>query len=184
MQNRRETLKQSLAVAGLLGATGLFPQFAHAAFNKAAFDAKSVADAVKLFRTASEQEGKKIFGLMVTDAQERLVGMLSMYDILLFIRPKHAALWGEIEDLRREEVFDELLDRVKAIRVEDPEDLASAFEKARALMAEYKVPVVVEVILERVTNISMGTELDNVTEFEELAARGADAPTAITALLD
>ena len=80
---------------------------------------QSVADAVKLFRTASEQEGKKIFGLMVTDAQERLVGMLSMYDILLFIRPKHAALWGEIEDLRREEVFDELLDRVKAIRVED-----------------------------------------------------------------
>ena len=53
---------------------------------------QSVADAVKLFRTASEQEGKKIFGLMVTDAQERLVGMLSMYDILLFIRPKHAAL--------------------------------------------------------------------------------------------
>ena len=30
-------------------------------------------------------------------------------------------------------------------------------------MAEYRVPVVVEVILERVTNISMGTELDNVT---------------------
>ncbi|GLB66458.1 glyoxylate carboligase [Arthrobacter mangrovi] len=72
----------------------------------------------------------------------------------------------------------------KAIRVEDPEDLAAAFEKARALMSEYKVPVIVEVILERVTNISMGTELDNVTEFEELAARGADAPTAITALLD
>jgi tartronate-semialdehyde synthase len=51
-------------------------------------------------------------------------------------------------------------------------------------MSEYKVPVIVEVILERVTNISMGTELDNVTEFEELAARGVDAPTAITALLD
>ena len=46
MPNRRETLKQSLAVAGLLGATGLFPQFAFA-FNKSAFDAKSVADAVK-----------------------------------------------------------------------------------------------------------------------------------------
>ena len=36
-------------------------------------------------------------------------------------------------------------------------------------MAEYRVPVVVEVILERVTNISMGTEIDNVVEFEELA---------------
>jgi len=38
------------------------------------------------------------------------------------------------------------------------------------------------VILERVTNISMGTELDNVTEFEELARRGEDAPTAIVLL--
>jgi tartronate-semialdehyde synthase len=30
------------------------------------------------------------------------------------------------------------------------------------------VPVVVEFILERVTNIAMGTEIDNVTEFEEV----------------
>jgi tartronate-semialdehyde synthase len=34
------------------------------------------------------------------------------------------------------------------------------------------VPVVVEFILERVTNISMGTEIDNVIEFEE----GLDLP--------
>jgi tartronate-semialdehyde synthase len=39
------------------------------------------------------------------------------------------------------------------------------------------------VILERVTNVSMGTEIDKVTEFEELALSGTDAPTAI-ALLD
>ena len=32
-------------------------------------------------------------------------------------------------------------------------------------MAQYKVPVVIEIILERVTNISMGTEIDNITEF-------------------
>jgi tartronate-semialdehyde synthase len=72
----------------------------------------------------------------------------------------------------------------KALRVEDPRDLGAAFEKARALMAEFTVPVVVEVILEKVTNISMGTELDNVTEFEDLAACAADAPTAVAALLD
>jgi tartronate-semialdehyde synthase len=29
------------------------------------------------------------------------------------------------------------------------------------------VPVVVEFILERVTNIAMGTEIDNIIEFEE-----------------
>ena len=34
-------------------------------------------------------------------------------------------------------------------------------------MGEYQVPVVVEVILERVTNIAMGTEIDNIVEFEE-----------------
>ncbi len=46
MQNRRETLKHSAVVAGLLATAG-FPQFAHAAFNKAAFDAKSVQDSAK-----------------------------------------------------------------------------------------------------------------------------------------
>jgi tartronate-semialdehyde synthase len=50
-------------------------------------------------------------------------------------------------------------------------------------MVEFEVPVVVEVILERVTNVSMGTEIDGVVEFEDLAERGLDAPTAI-ALLD
>ncbi len=57
----------------------------------------------------------------------------------------------------------------KALRVRDPDELGSAFEKAIAMMAEFRVPVVVEVILEKVTNIAMGTELDNTTEFEELA---------------
>ena len=70
----------------------------------------------------------------------------------------------------------------KALRVQRPEELLPAFERAKKLMAEFRVPVVVEVILERVTNIAMGTELDNVTEFEELALRGEDAPTAISLL--
>ena len=52
------------------------------------------------------------------------------------------------------------------------------------VMAEYQVPVVLEFILERVTNISMGVDIDQVVEFEELAERGEDAPTAIAALLD
>ena len=46
MQTRRQTLKQSALVAGLLAGTGLFPQYAQA-FNKAAFDAKSLNDALK-----------------------------------------------------------------------------------------------------------------------------------------
>ncbi|HST72106.1 MAG TPA: glyoxylate carboligase [Kocuria rosea] len=71
----------------------------------------------------------------------------------------------------------------KAVRVTDPQKLQAAFAEAGALAAEHRVPVVVEVILEKVTNISMGTEIDGVVEFEELAERGEDAPTAI-ALLD
>ena len=48
MQTRRETLKHSAVVAGLLAAAG-YPGFAMAAFNKAGFDAKSVQDATKAF---------------------------------------------------------------------------------------------------------------------------------------
>ena len=55
----------------------------------------------------------------------------------------------------------------KAIRVTDPHHAQAAFATARKWMAEYQVPVVVEFILERVTNIAMGTEIDNVVEFEE-----------------
>lgn len=67
----------------------------------------------------------------------------------------------------------------KAIRVTEPTDILAALEKAKSVMAEYAVPVVVEVILERVTNVSMGTEIDAVNEFEELAESPDDAPTAI-----
>ncbi|MEU5608900.1 glyoxylate carboligase [Streptomyces sparsogenes] len=71
----------------------------------------------------------------------------------------------------------------KAIRVFEPDRLAPALEEARKLMAEHRVPVVVEVILERVTNVSMGTELDNITEFEELATAPEHAPTALRVAL-
>jgi len=71
----------------------------------------------------------------------------------------------------------------KAIRVHRQEEIAPAIVQAEQWMAQFKVPVVIEIILERVTNIAMGTEIDNISEFEELAAGKADAPTAV-ALLD
>ena len=67
----------------------------------------------------------------------------------------------------------------KAIRVHRPEDFAAAMTQAEAWMAEHQTPVVIECILERVTNISMGAEIDNVVEFEELALSGADVPSAL-----
>jgi len=57
----------------------------------------------------------------------------------------------------------------KAIRVQKQEEIDPAIEQAEKWMAQYGVPVVIEIILERVTNISMGTEIDNIVEFEELA---------------
>ena len=72
----------------------------------------------------------------------------------------------------------------KAIRVRRQEEIAPAIAQADQLMAEFRVPVVIEVMLERVTNIAMGTEIDNVTEFEDLAESLADAPSAVAAMLD
>ncbi len=56
----------------------------------------------------------------------------------------------------------------KAIRVKSPNEFKAAFARAEELMQEHQVPVVLEFILERVTNISMGTEVDGVNEFEEI----------------
>ena len=67
----------------------------------------------------------------------------------------------------------------KAIRVTDPDNLQSAFAQAQAWMDEFQVPVVVEVILERVTNIAMGTEINNITEFEDVLDVPADEPELV-----
>jgi tartronate-semialdehyde synthase len=55
--------------------------------------------------------------------------------------------------------------------VTDPEKLEAALIQARAMALEFRLPVVVEVILEKVTNIAMGTEIDKVNEFEDIDCR-------------
>ncbi|MEU6534582.1 glyoxylate carboligase [Streptomyces sp. NPDC047000] len=72
----------------------------------------------------------------------------------------------------------------RAIRVTDPAELGAAFEQAKKLAAELRVPVVVEAILERVTNIAMSTtnDISEVVEFEEIATEPAHAPTSIRTL--
>jgi tartronate-semialdehyde synthase len=59
----------------------------------------------------------------------------------------------------------------KALRVTNPEKIEDALKQAQAMAHEFRVPVVVEVILEKVTNIAMGTEIDNVNEFEAIDCR-------------
>ncbi|MBX3657129.1 MAG: glyoxylate carboligase [Ramlibacter sp.] len=72
----------------------------------------------------------------------------------------------------------------KALRAHRQEELRPAIAQAEAWMKEFQVPVVIEVILERVTNIAMGTEINAIQEFEPLAECPEDAPTALAALLD
>jgi sulfur-oxidizing protein SoxY len=60
MQNRREMLARSAGVAGLLAGLGLLPQAAQAAWSQAAFDAKSLADAMKALGSAAPVESKDV----------------------------------------------------------------------------------------------------------------------------
>lgn len=62
----------------------------------------------------------------------------------------------------------------KALRVKDPADIQSALQQAQLLAKQHQVPVVVEIILEKVTNIAMGTEIDKVNEFEDIDCRHPD----------
>lgn len=56
----------------------------------------------------------------------------------------------------------------KAIRVKSPNEFKQAFADAQDLMTKHQVPVVIEFILERVTNIAMGLEITSVNEFEDI----------------
>ena len=59
----------------------------------------------------------------------------------------------------------------KALRVTDPEKIGDALVQAQAMARQHRVPVVVEVILEKVTNVAMGTEIDRINEFEAVDCR-------------
>jgi tartronate-semialdehyde synthase len=56
----------------------------------------------------------------------------------------------------------------RAVRVFEPEKIAGAIAWARRESETLRVPAIVEVITERVTNIAMGAEIDAITEFEEV----------------
>ena len=79
----------------------------------------TIAEAVMLFRKASEEESQKVFGMMVTDEKGQLIGMISMYDILLFIRPKHIHIWGMMDDLDITGLIDKACERARSILVDD-----------------------------------------------------------------
>jgi sulfur-oxidizing protein SoxY len=60
MLNRREVLSHSATVAGLLATAGLLPTQAQAAFNAAAFEAKTMADLMKVLGGSAPAESKDV----------------------------------------------------------------------------------------------------------------------------
>ena len=76
-------------------------------------------EAVKRFKRASETQGRKIFGMLVTDPDGRLAGMISMYDILLFLRPKHTHIWGMMADIDVAGIVTTACERTRSILVGD-----------------------------------------------------------------
>jgi CBS domain-containing protein len=78
-----------------------------------------LSEAISLFRRASLDESRRVFGMPVVDQGGRLAGMLSMYDILLYVRPKHIRVWGEMEEVLPEGLFDATLERLRSLWVED-----------------------------------------------------------------
>jgi CBS domain-containing protein len=79
----------------------------------------TIGEAFRVFQKAGEEQQQIVFGLVVTDAAGRLLGMLSMYDILLVIRPKHIHIWGEIKDVDVSGILDEALRRARSLLVSD-----------------------------------------------------------------
>lgn len=78
-----------------------------------------VSKAVTAFKEASQEEKRKIFGMMVIDDKDQLVGMLSMYDILLYLRPKHIHIWGMMEDIDVRGLVDSACTKTSKIMVGD-----------------------------------------------------------------
>ncbi len=79
----------------------------------------TIGEAFKVFQKAGEAYHQIVFGMVVTDTAGQLLGMLSMYDILLLIRPKHIHIWGEIKDVDISGILDEALTRAGSMLVSD-----------------------------------------------------------------
>jgi len=60
MLKRREMLARSATVAGLMASAGLWPALARADWNQPAFEAKSVADAIKAIGGSPPTESKDV----------------------------------------------------------------------------------------------------------------------------
>ena len=94
------------------------------------------------------------------------------YEVQLSFQNINAPEVGEygVDHVKAAEAFG-----CRAIRVFDPEKIAEAIAWARRETETSQVPVLVEVITERITNIAMGTEINKIVEFEPIL----DLPSSV-----
>ena len=78
-----------------------------------------VTEAIQIFQETFKKQNRRLFGMIVADEDQHLAGMLSMYDILLYLRPKHIQVWGTMEDIEIAGVIDAASARIKSILVGD-----------------------------------------------------------------
>jgi len=77
-----------------------------------------ISEALEIFK-ASKSDGKTTFGIMVIDKDESIAGMISMYDVLLYLLPKHVKIWGNISDIEIEGIIDRTAGKLKNLFVGD-----------------------------------------------------------------
>ena len=68
--------------------------------------------------------------------------------------------------------------------VYEPDETFPALEKAKRMLVQFRVPAIVAVMLERVTNVSIGTSITEVAECEDLAANDEASTSALFATSD
>ncbi len=108
--------------------------------------------------------------ILLNNAYLGLIRQASMnytmdYEVSLSFRNVNAPEIGEygVDHVKAAEAMG-----CRAIRVFDPEKIAEAIAWAKSESEKLRIPVIVEVITERVTNIAMGAEINAVKEFEEV----------------
>jgi CBS domain-containing protein len=79
----------------------------------------SISEAVKVFERAGRRAGQRVFGIMVKDASGALVGMLSIYDIFLLVRPKQVRARGEMAAPEVAGFLEDACRRAREVRVGD-----------------------------------------------------------------
>ncbi|MDQ2858509.1 MAG: thiamine pyrophosphate-dependent enzyme, partial [Candidatus Eremiobacteraeota bacterium] len=115
--------------------------------------------------------------ILINNAYLGLIRQASMgykmdYQVQLSFQNINAPELGEygVDHVKAAEAFG-----CRAIRVFEPDKIAEAIAWAKRESKELQVPVIVEVITERVTNIAMGAEINKINEYEPVL----DVPSTV-----